>query len=502
MDTLGQIIDRRDALRAATCCADALAIFVRDPACLVLAVVEDARPVGVLQREPFMVRMEDPKAAQRPLRDLMDYDLLIGETDESAAAFVERVLPERPTAMAGGFVVTEKGQYAGVCHAAALMSAMVADNPAPLADWICAELREPVSHALAGAEGLARLRLPDAAAALVETVVETSRQVLGLLDLAGDIQRAESGRLEPNLESRPLQPLMDEVSSRWSGRAEDAGVTLLVSYDGDPDCSAQIDAPRLMQVFDALIGHALAHVRHGVIEASLKAAPDAAGIAVTGRVRDNGGRYSGRDLERLFDGEGAGDNPGLKLGMRLARRTIAAMAGRLSVEPNVGAGATLMFEFTARASSGDDVDAAVDQAYAPGRSAHILVVDDNATNRMVVEALCEMFDCSTESVVDGIEAVEAARSGRFDVVLMDIKMPRMDGVVATCEIRKLPGHAGQVPIIALTANADPDEVTEYLAAGMHCVVEKPVKPERLMEALDSALAALPEQAGRNDAAAA
>jgi CheY-like chemotaxis protein len=99
-----------------------------------------------------------------------------------------------------------------------------------------------------------------------------------------------------------------------------------------------------------------------------------------------------------------------------------------------------------------------------------------------------MFDCSTESVVDGVEAVEAAKGGRFDVILMDIKMPRMDGVSAAREIRKLSGGAGRVPIIALTANADADEVAQYLAAGMRSVVEKPIKPERLLEALDNALA--------------
>jgi CheY-like chemotaxis protein len=121
------------------------------------------------------------------------------------------------------------------------------------------------------------------------------------------------------------------------------------------------------------------------------------------------------------------------------------------------------------------------------------VVDDNATNRMVVEALCEMFDCSTESVVDGVEAVEAAKAGRFDLILMDIKMPRMDGVTAARKIRGLALPAAQVPIIALTANADPDEVREYLAAGMCTVVEKPIKPERLMEALEYALGSSPAQ---------
>ena len=121
------------------------------------------------------------------------------------------------------------------------------------------------------------------------------------------------------------------------------------------------------------------------------------------------------------------------------------------------------------------------------RPAHVLVVDDNATNRMVAEALCEMFECTCECVEDGAEAVEAARTGRFDLILMDIRMPRMDGVEATRAIRALGGLAGAVPIIALTANADTDEVALYLAAGMRCVVEKPIKPERLLEALDGAL---------------
>ena len=117
----------------------------------------------------------------------------------------------------------------------------------------------------------------------------------------------------------------------------------------------------------------------------------------------------------------------------------------------------------------------------------MLVVDDNATNRMVAETLCEMFDCTAESAVDGVEAVEAAATGRFDLILMDIKMPRMDGVTAARAIRALPGEAGETPIVALTANADPDDAAEYLAAGMDGVVEKPMKPEHLLAVLQQAL---------------
>ncbi|WP_163065994.1 response regulator, partial [Acinetobacter baumannii] len=90
---------------------------------------------------------------------------------------------------------------------------------------------------------------------------------------------------------------------------------------------------------------------------------------------------------------------------------------------------------------------------------------------------CEMFDCTSECAEDGVEALEAARTGRFDLILMDIKMPRMDGVEATRAIRSLGGAVGGTPIIALTANADPDDAAIYLAAGMNAVVEKPIKPE-------------------------
>jgi CheY-like chemotaxis protein len=118
---------------------------------------------------------------------------------------------------------------------------------------------------------------------------------------------------------------------------------------------------------------------------------------------------------------------------------------------------------------------------------HVLIVDDNATNRIVAQALCEMFGCSSETAEDGLEALEAVQARPFDLILMDIKMPRMDGVQATRAIRALTGPERNLPIIALTANADPDDARAYLADGMAAVVEKPIKPERLRQAMHAAL---------------
>jgi CheY-like chemotaxis protein len=208
-------------------------------------------------------------------------------------------------------------------------------------------------------------------------------------------------------------------------------------------------------------------------------------VQLEGRVRGGGDplsiapRIDAGELEQKFGLEVA-------LGVSLGAQLIAELGGALRSEPNPGAGQTIVFEFVAQAAP--DENAAPTHVVDGTRTAHVLVVDDNATNRMVAETLCEMFECTAESAVDGVEAVEAAATGRFDLILMDIKMPRMDGVAATRAIRSLDGAPGRVPIIALTANADPDDASAYIAAGINGVVEKPMKPENLLHALQEALA--------------
>jgi len=120
--------------------------------------------------------------------------------------------------------------------------------------------------------------------------------------------------------------------------------------------------------------------------------------------------------------------------------------------------------------------------------ARVLIVDDLAENRLMLGLFCDQFGLSHECVENGRDAVEAARSGRFDVVLMDIFMPRMDGMSATRAIRALPAPISAVPIIAVTPAAAPGEVLRYLACGMTDVVPKPVVPSRLAEALSAAFA--------------
>jgi CheY-like chemotaxis protein len=266
----------------------------------------------------------------------------------------------------------------------------------------------------------------------------------------------------------------------------------MVSYEGDTELAAVVDGARLTQVFNNLIGNALNFARNGVVEAGLKAVADGDRIHLEARIRDDGTGIAAERLDTIFEPfMQASGQGGAGLGLAICRQVIDRMGGRLWAENNPGRGATFAFDLEVERtqveadapSNVENFRGDADQIDRP----HILIVDDNATNRVVAQALCEMFGCSSETAEDGVEAVEAVQDRRFDLILMDIKMPRMDGVQATQTIRALTGPARNIPIVALTANADPDDAKKYLAIGMAAVVEKPIKPERLRMAMLLAL---------------
>ncbi|RZJ32086.1 MAG: response regulator [Brevundimonas sp.] len=121
------------------------------------------------------------------------------------------------------------------------------------------------------------------------------------------------------------------------------------------------------------------------------------------------------------------------------------------------------------------------------RAPRVLVVDDHPVNREVARIMLQAFGCEVLEVCDGAEAVDAARTEVFDLVLMDVRMPRMDGLEATRRIRTLPGEAGAVAIVAMTADAMPEDVVRCLAAGMNAHMAKPVSQAGLFNAVNRAL---------------
>ena len=539
MPTIEDLTERAEAVSPQTPGSEVFARFESEPDTLVIPVIEDGRPVGLIERNAFLLKIAGAFGhalfAKRPVVHVMDPEPAVVEAGVAIDTFCEALLKSGPGALMRGFIVTRNGRYHGVGTAVSLLQAvndrqrrqnaeltaqaqvlsdtrtqalMAARAKSQFLGIMSHELRTPMNGVLAVAELLRRQPLNAQAHAHVTTIVESSETLLRILQDALDLSRAEAGELELHAEPTPLRALMDDVQAMWAPRASQDNVTLMIGYEGDTELAAVIDAMRLKQVFNNLIGNALKFARNGVVEASLKAVAAGDRIRLEARVRDDGPGVDADRVDVIFEPFVHGSGPdGAGLGLSICRQIVDRMGGRIWAENNAGRGATFAFDLEVERTRVEAAPASNIQSLSDlemTTSPHILIVDDNATNRVVAQALCEMFGCTSETAEDGVEALAAVQERQFDLVLMDIKMPRMDGVQATQAIRALDGPVGSIPIVALTANADPEDAKKYLATGMAAVVEKPIKPERLRMAMNAALeqATAAAAAGARDRSAA
>ncbi len=489
MDRLDRLTDRPAPLSLDADVAAASRAFENQPEAQVLAVVDAVgRPVGLLRRQAFEAAT---LSGASPVASVMDLAPLVVDGAIRPSQFRDEMLAENRQALSGGFVVTQDGVYLGVGTAMNLLatggdrSRLMLDATVAVTQALAVEVLRQLDDAQTFVDALVRQPLPADSKSCAQALADSVADLHRLMHRASAIHATKAGLAA--LDPRPtlLRAVIDALDARWSARAATAGVTLLTAYDGAPELAAEIDADRLADLLDGLVERGLNATRRGAVEVTLSARPALEGLALEARVRDAGETPDSARLARIFEAIDGEKPLTIGFGMAHAASLAKAMNGMIRAEVNPGSGASVVFSLLA--------PEAIEQAAPPAAgmiaasTAHILIVDDNATNRMVAEALCEMFDCTSEQAVDGVEAVEMATIGRYDLILMDIKMPRMDGVAATRAIRALPGAAGIVPIVALTANADPSDVRDYIAAGMNDVVEKPIKAERLLTVFDKVL---------------
>jgi len=489
--------------------------FQNEPDTLAIALVDDdGAPVGLVERNAFLVLMAAQHGyalwSKRPTSHMMKRDPVVADGDVTLEEFFGSVLAERPSELLHGFIVTCGGRYAGVGTALALLQASAAaasthaETMSQLA-WeagealaakgrflavMSHEIRTPLNGVLAVAEILRRKSEQPDLAPFIDTILESGGALLRLLNDALDLSRAEAAGL--GLDEAPLSAarILEDLTGLWSAQAELKGLEVQAVYDGPADLWVLADSVRLRQVLNNLVGNALKFTREGRVDVRLAAVVEGDYARLAGEVIDTGPGIPDDGLEAVFAPFQQTDegirHGGAGLGLAVCRQIVERMNGTIAARPRQG-GAELAFEIPLHRLPAPQAAAPAPETVEAGEAVHVLIVDDNATNRMVAQTLCEMFGCSSEIVDNGEDAVEAAFTGRFDLVLMDIKMPGIDGVEATRRIRSGGGPASQAPILALTANADPADAAFYRLCGMNGVVEKPIKPERLLAAMSAVL---------------
>jgi PAS domain S-box-containing protein len=356
------------------------------------------------------------------------------------------------------------------------------------------EIRTPLNGIVAGADMLARCRLEPRAQELVDIIAASGATLERLLSDILDLARIEAGRIAIETTTFHLGDLVRSAAALARLQADEKGLALLVEVDAAANGVFEGDPYRIRQVLVNLLSNAVKFTERGQVAVSAEAAR--AGVRVT--VRDTGIGFKPEVKEQLFgrfhqaDGSITRRFGGTGLGMTISRQLIELMGGALDAEGREGEGAAFWFDLPL-SPAGAAAQSEPAPAPVPPGPLRVLLADDHPTNRKVVELMLEGL-AEVVSVENGAEALMALGTDVFDVVLMDMQMPVMDGLEATRRIRETETAAGraQTPLIMLTANALPEHVAASLAAGADRHLEKPVTLDGLLQALNAVLEAEPE----------
>jgi len=354
------------------------------------------------------------------------------------------------------------------------------------------ELRTPLT-AILGFSGLLRQSdaLSERDARQVGLINDASQTLLGVIGDILDFSKLEAGGLE--LDPEPFDPADMARSAAAIVADQAAAKDLALTVVVDETMPALVgDAPRLRQVLLNFLSNAIKFTRAGGVELVLSHGAEAGGERLRIEVRDSGIGIEAAHIDQLFvrftqaDASVSRRFGGTGLGLAISKQIIEAMGGRIGADSVVGKGSTFWFEVDLPLAGEWKAVAEPEHANAAiPRALSLLVVEDNAVNRELITTLLDPFEIEIDTACDGAEAVEAVGRRRYDVILMDVQMPIMDGLTATRRIRALADPiVARTPIIAMTANVLPEQIARCREAGMDDHLGKPINPARLLETLD------------------
>ncbi len=365
------------------------------------------------------------------------------------------------------------------------------------------EIRTPLNGILGMTGELSETRLDSDQTACLKVIRQSGEVLLNTLNDVLDLAKVEAGELKIERRAFDLSEAIGVAHALYLSTARDKGLDFRVEIAPDLPRMVVGDGTRLRQVLHNLISNALKFTASGAVRVSAGRAPDGRRIRLS--VRDTGPGIAPEVQATIFqpftqaDASITRKHGGTGLGLTVSRQLVEAMGGEIGLESAPGQGAVFWIDLALPAVA--PVEPAPEPAAAPEPACEtglrVLVVDDNATNRLLLKRYLKSHASGITEAADGADAVARHEEGDFDLILMDIQMPVMDGIEATRQIRRREA-AQQLPpvrIIAVTANIMEHQSRGYLQEGMNDVIGKPVSKKALLAKLEEGLSAPAPVAG-------
>jgi signal transduction histidine kinase/CheY-like chemotaxis protein len=354
------------------------------------------------------------------------------------------------------------------------------------------EIRTPLNGLLGGLQLLQKTPLDEEQRQYAGVSVQSGKNLLTILNDILDLSRIEAGKMEVTEEAFALVPLVEQIRSNFSAQAMEKGVDMSCSLDPALPANVVASVGRIRQVLFNLVGNAVKYTDQGSIHVraySRSLGKDSPEFELHFEVADTGVGIPADKLEYVFepfaqvDGAYTRKYQGAGLGLPIVKRLVELMGGEVIFKSDVGKGTVAHFWIPVTASeSAHSVEDFPAQPIHRVQPMDILLAEDDPSNRLIATRMLEKQGHTVTCVATGREALAAVNTQNFDIVLMDVQMPEMDGPDATREIRKDKRFAG-LPIIALTAHAMAGDREQFLEAGMDGYLSKPMDMEELKKVL-------------------
>lgn len=354
------------------------------------------------------------------------------------------------------------------------------------------EIRTPMTAILGAAELLSESPLNDEQRELTHIFANAGVDLQRMLNEVLDIARIEAGRVAIDIRPLDLHRLLHELEASFTAQCARSEIRFRLQIDPTTPQQIRSDAGRLKQILGNLLTNAIKHARRGLVQ--LQVAPIGSvdhSIRLRFQVLDEGPGIPTDALELIFDAFQQGPRPGnaptdgAGLGLSISRQLARLLGGEITAANRKEGGACFEFTMLAEAAEEQRPSPASSAMPAPRSGLRILLAEDSATNQMLVQRFLAPYDLQLQIAADGRAALQKFQEERFDLVLMDIQMPEMDGYACTRAMRRYESQAmiARTPIVALTAYTMEEERLEAIRAGMDGHIAKPISRAQLVESI-------------------